>query len=180
MVHNQHRKHKLHCAACISCAEQYLVILLCESSSEKAAQHTPHESHVLADKSSMLCAASHLQETVDGLLYGSRATITGTGEELFLQQCLLSYPPGFIQASVMHTQLLSLFDVMHSIHILHSPCNTMLHGSCKAVQQDHSESCNNVCWCVAFHKMAGQQNCEQGFMSPKYPCLCDAKSLCKK
>ena len=87
----------------------------------------------------MLCAATHLQETVNGLLYRSRATLTGTGEELFLQQCLLSNPPGFVQASVMHTQLFSLYDVMHGIHILHSTCNTMLCASCKAVQQDRNE-----------------------------------------
>lgn len=152
MVHNQHEIHEMHFAA-FSHTKQRPV-----KCSVKAAHHTPHESHMRTDKSSMLCAAFHLQETVNGLMYRSRATLTGTGEELFFQQCLLPYPPGFVQASVMQTQLLSLFDVMHSIHVLHSPCNTMLHGSCKAVQQDHSESRNNVCWCVAFHKKAGRSS----------------------
>ena len=65
----------------------------------------------------------YLQKSVNRLLYGSRAALTGTGEELLLEQCLLPHPSGLKQAGVMHTQLVTLLDVMHSIYILYSACS---------------------------------------------------------
>lgn len=70
------------------------------------------------------CEEAYLKKTVHRVLYCSRTALTGTAEELLLQQSLLADLSGLVQASVMNTQLFTHFDVTNCIDILHYPCSS--------------------------------------------------------